>query len=282
MFDFVSKFEEAGIIARVTSLENARIMAEEGVGAFLCDNAQTAKEIKAALPELLVGSTELTSGVDFYVGDVHCPKCVARARAAEVLLVACAATTEEAKKVHELGADMIAFTDAAKNGGFAQHREMVEELPDAHFIVIGGADGRYYTELEHTLAWVDEDIDRAEDVRATARERMYLSIDLNLAHVGINGADEDEAIAISGAYSDLLGIKQKIGNSSCFAGSLIEVMKKPFLGERGHIAFGTCNLRRAIGFYNRKGVKFNMDTAKPVAIYFAEDIGGFAIHLVQR
>ena len=65
MFDFVSKFDEAGLIARVSSLENARIMAEEGVGAFLCDDAQTAKQIKAALPELLVGSTELTDGVDF-------------------------------------------------------------------------------------------------------------------------------------------------------------------------------------------------------------------------
>ena len=282
MFDFVSKFDEAGLIARVSSLENARIMAEEGVGAFLCDDAQTAKQIKAALPELLVGSTELTDGVDFYVGEFGCSSCVEKARETGALPVGCAADTEGAKKVHEAGADMIAFTNAAENGGFGELREMIETLPDVHFIVIGGAVGRDYTELEHTLAWVDEDIDRAEDVRATARERMYSAIDLNLAHVGINGADEQEAVAVSGAYSKLLGIKQKIGNSSCFAGSFIEVMKKPFLGERGHIAFGTCNLRRAIGFYNRIGVKFNMDTAKPVAIYFAEDIGGFAIHLVQR
>ena len=111
---------------------------------------------------------------------------------------------------------------------------------------------------------------------------MYASLGLTLAHIGINAECEQSAIEISTAYSKLLGIKQKTGNSSCFAGSWVEVMKTPYLGEHGHIAIGTKSLVRAIAFYERIGVKFNMSTAKPVAIYFAEDIGGFAIHLVQK
>ena len=120
------------------------------------------------------------------------------------------------------------------------------------------------------------------DISSAASETMYASLGLTLAHVGINAKSEAEAIEVSTAYSKLLGIKQKTGNSSCFAGSWVEVMKTPYLGDCGHIAIGTKSLPRAIAFYGRIGVEFNMDTAKPVAIYFKDDIGGFAIHLVQK
>ena len=280
--EIIKSFTEAGVISEVSSLENARKMAAAGVGAFLCADIALAREVKAAFPALTVGSREIGEGVDFYIGEVHCPKCVERVRAAGVSLVATATSTEEAVKVHGLGADVIAFVDAAKNGGVARLGAMSCETPDAKYIVLGGADGLTYTAIDACIGWVDADMDKAEDVSADASYRMYASLGLSLAHVGINGNSEEEAIEISTAYAKLLGIKQKTGNSSCFAGSWVEVMKTPYLGERGHIAIGTKSLPRAIGFYNRIGVKFNMDTAKPVAIYFAEDIGGFAVHLVQK
>ena len=280
--EIISQFESAGVIASVSTLERARVMAAEGVGAILCADVDTAREIKKALPELLVGSSEVCEGVDFYLGEVHSPECVERVRAAGVALVAAVSDLNAAKAAHELGADLIAFVGAADNGGINALREMSEELPEARFIVRGAADGLCYSGIDACIGWVDDDMDRAEDLAAEASFRMYHSLGLSLAHVGINGRDEEEAIAVSTAYSNLFGLKQKTGNSSCFAGSWVEVMKAPFLGERGHIAIGTKSLVRAIGFYNRRGVKFNMDTAKPVAIYFKDEIGGFAVHLVQK
>ena len=280
--EFNSRLESAGVIASVSTVENARVMAAEGVGAFLCADAQTAKEIKKALPELLVGSSEVCEGVDFYLGEVHCPKCVARVRATSAVLIAAVTDLDGAKAAHELGADLIGFVEAAQHGGISAFRDMVEELPDAKFIVRGAAEALYYDTFDACLGWVEDGIENSEDIAAEASFRMYHALALSLAHVGINGRDEEEAVAVSTAYSKLLGIQQKTGNSSCFAGKWVEVMKSPFLGERGHIAIGTESLVRAIGFYNRRGVEFNMDTAKPVAIYFKDEIGGFAVHLVQK
>lgn len=280
--DIIKSITDAGVIASVSTLENAKKMAEAGVGALLSDTAALAKEIKAALPAITVGSRENGEGIDFYIGEVHCPKCVERARATGASLAATAKNAEDAKKMAELGADVIAFVDADTNGGIAMLGAMSVAAPEAKFIVTGVADGLSYTAIPACIGWVDADIDSAEDISTEANAKMYASLGLTLAHVGINAECEAEAIEVSTAYAKLLGIKQKTGNSSCFAGSWVEVMKTPYLGKHGHIAIGTKSLPRAIGFYNRIGVEFNMNTAKPVAIYFAEDIGGFAIHLVQK
>lgn len=265
--EIIKTITEAGIIASVSSIDNAKKMAEAGVGAFIADTAALAREIKAALPALTVGCREQADGVDFYIGEGS---------------IALANNADEAKTAAEAGASVIAFEDADAQGGVAMLGAMSVAAPEAKFIVMGASDGLSYTAIPACIGWVDSDIDSAEDIAAEAAARMYASLGLTLAHVGINAECEQEAIEISTAYAKLLGIKQKTGNSSCFAGSWVEVMKTPFLGERGHIAIGTRCLPRAIGFYNRIGVKFNMDTAKPVAIYFADDIGGFAIHLVQK
>ncbi len=280
--DIIKNITEAGVIAAVSSAENALKMAEAGVGAFVCDTADLAKQIKAALPTLTVGCRENAEGIDFYIGTVHCPKCVERARSTGAALVAVAKNAQEAEKMHSLGADVIAFVDADANGGVAMLGAMSVAAADAKFIVEGAADGLSYTAVGACIGWTDTEMDTAEDISGVCSERMYASLGLTLAHVGINAQNENEAIEISTAYSKLLGLKQKTGNSSCFAGSWVEVMKTPYLGERGHIAIGTKSLPRAIAFFTRCKVKFNMSTAKPVAIYFEDDIGGFAIHLVQK
>ena len=47
-------------------------------------------------------------------------------------------------------------------------------------------------------------------------------------------------------------------------------------------------LNRAIAYLERQGLRFNQDSAKfnakgqMVAIYLADEIGGFAVHLVQK
>ena len=64
-------------------------------------------------------------------------------------------------------------------------------------------------------------------------------------------------------------------------------MKSKFLGKNGHIGFSTSCVDRAVRYYQAMGVEFNMDSAKYAAngklnaIYFKEEIGGFAIHLVN-
>jgi 2-dehydro-3-deoxyphosphogluconate aldolase/(4S)-4-hydroxy-2-oxoglutarate aldolase len=109
-----------------------------------------------------------------------------------------------------------------------------------------------------------------------------------LRHVGINASDENKANGIANTFESMFGFKRKEGNSSIFAGKGLEIMKTPYLGAKGHIAIQTNYIERAIYHLSKQGYLFDMDTAKydakgnMVAIYFKDEVGGFAVHLVQR
>lgn len=108
-----------------------------------------------------------------------------------------------------------------------------------------------------------------------------------LRHIGINCENENEADGVAQAFDDMFGFKKKAGNSSIFAGTAVEAMKEPYLGAKGHIAIGTTDVAAAVEYLEGKGVKFNKDSAKYkeeklTAIYVEREIGGFAVHLVQK
>ena len=83
-------------------------------------------------------------------------------------------------------------------------------------------------------------------------------------------------------------MQKKTGNSSVFAGTAVEAMKSPYLGKNGHIAVATNYIDRAVNYLSMKGVAFNEESAKRdakgnlTAIYLKDEIGGFAVHLVQK
>ena len=108
-----------------------------------------------------------------------------------------------------------------------------------------------------------------------------------LRHVGINCADEEEADKVAGRFDEIFGFSKKTGNSSVFAGTAVEAMKTPYLGKNGHIAIGTTDIEKAVAYLKAQGVEIDMETAKYkneklIAVYIKEEIGGFAVHLVQK
>lgn len=108
-----------------------------------------------------------------------------------------------------------------------------------------------------------------------------------LRHVGINCRDEEEACSVAGRFEEIFGFEKKVGNSSVFAGTAVEAMKKPYLGANGHIAVGTSDIEGAVKYLQERGAEPDMDTAKykngkMTAVYLKEQIGGFAVHLVQK
>ena len=66
----------------------------------------------------------------------------------------------------------------------------------------------------------------------------------------------------------------------------VELMKTPYLGKNGHIAIGTPDVAAAVADLKERGFAFNMESAKYKpdgtlnAIYLADEICGFAVHLV--
>jgi 2-dehydro-3-deoxyphosphogluconate aldolase/(4S)-4-hydroxy-2-oxoglutarate aldolase len=73
---------------------------------------------------------------------------------------------------------------------------------------------------------------------------------------------------------------------SSFAGTGFEFMNFNGRGTMGHIAVKTSNVERAIYHLSRRGVKFDESTARVdkngnrTFIYLADEIAGFAYHLV--
>ena len=109
-----------------------------------------------------------------------------------------------------------------------------------------------------------------------------------LAHIGINAANEEEAKKTAEMFCTLFGFPVKVGNSSVFAGSVVEVMKTPYKGTNGHIAIGTPDIAEAKKDLEARGFSFDPDTAKFKAdgtlnaIYLTDEICGFAVHLVGK
>lgn len=112
--------------------------------------------------------------------------------------------------------------------------------------------------------------------------------EFTLQHIGINAADDKEAMAIAGLISGLFGLPYKEGNSSIFSGDCVEIMRTPFRGERGHIAFGVDSVEETEAYFADKGHPFVQETVKMdndgriKAVYLDGEIGGFAIHLIKK
>ena len=111
-------------------------------------------------------------------------------------------------------------------------------------------------------------------------------IEYTLAHMGINCANAEEARKGAALLEALFGLTVREGNSSVFAGKDVELMKSPYLGKNGHIAIGTPDVAAAVEELKSRGFAFNMESAKYKAdgtlnaIYLADEICGFAVHLM--
>ena len=119
------------------------------------------------------------------------------------------------------------------------------------------------------------------------RSAVKTMLGFELKHIGVNCADPEEALKVAKKFSALFGWAVKEGNSSTFAGTAVECMKAPYLGKNGHIAVGTTSVVRAKAYLESQGFEFDESTAKYKgeklnAIYLKDEIGGFAIHLVNK
>jgi 2-dehydro-3-deoxyphosphogluconate aldolase/(4S)-4-hydroxy-2-oxoglutarate aldolase len=128
-----------------------------------------------------------------------------------------------------------------------------------------------------------------EKINELTREAVKTMFGFELAHIGINSENAEKAMQVAKLFSLIFGFEYKEGNSSIFAGKAVEVMKTPFRGKNGHIAVATNYLTRAVAHMQSLGYKMDLDGAKKDSngnytgtVYFEQEIGDFAVHLVQK
>ncbi|MFI3173395.1 MAG: keto-hydroxyglutarate-aldolase/keto-deoxy-phosphogluconate aldolase, partial [Eubacteriales bacterium] len=199
----------------------------------------------------------------------------------------------------ELGLDVVKFFPAEAAGGLNMIKSMAAPYTKMKFMPTGGISAKNinsYLAFNKIIAcggsWmVSGDLVKAgafDEITKLTREAVMTMLGFEIRHVGINCENEAEADATATLFDSMFGFTKKVGNSSIFAGTAVEVMKTPFLGAHGHIAIATNSTFRAVAYLESLGYEFDYDTAKYDAngkvtiIYFKGEVSGFAIHLVQK
>lgn len=111
---------------------------------------------------------------------------------------------------------------------------------------------------------------------------------MKVAHIGINAASAAESRQWAGRFLALMGLPVRETPGSYFSGELVEIMKENGRGAHGHIGFSVNDCEAAIRYFEERGMKvipetkkFREDGACNFA-YFEGEIGGFAIHIIER
>jgi 2-dehydro-3-deoxyphosphogluconate aldolase/(4S)-4-hydroxy-2-oxoglutarate aldolase len=262
-----------------------------------------------AYPDMLVGAgTVLTTGqVDqavnagakFIVSPGFNPKVVSYCVSKNIPITPGCSSPSDVEQALEHGLEVVKFFPAEASGGLAKIKAMAAPYTNMKFLPTGGINAKNlgnYLEFKKIIAcggsWmVSKDLLKARDfdgIKKLTEEAVQLMLGFELKHIGINANNETEAGSIADSFVNMFGFTKKTGNSSIFAGTAVEVMKTPYLGKNGHIAIQTNDIKRAIYHLSKRGVVFDMETAKSdsagamKAVYMKNEVGGFAVHLVQK
>lgn len=113
-------------------------------------------------------------------------------------------------------------------------------------------------------------------------------LNFQLAHLGINQADAEEAKATAALLASLFGWEQRDTEGSIFVNNQFEVLKMPFRGRLGHVGITTSDVVKARAWLESQGIVFAEESAnydengRLKLIYARDDIAGFAFHITQK
>jgi len=264
--------------------------------------------IKKAYPDMICGAgTILTTamadeamaaGAEFLVSPGFDPKLVAYCQEKGYPIMPGVSSPSEVQCAVAMGLTDLKFFPAEAGGGPAVLKLISSAFPKVRFVATGGitmdnlAD---YLALPCVsgvggsfmapAAMIAEG--KFAEITALCTAAMHRMLNFRIVHVGVNCDEDAEAKATAELLAKIFSIPV-IPHSGCyFAGTLFEVLKQPGRGAKGHIAIGTNDIHRAIAFVESKGIKLDHENAKYMAdgrllcVFFAEEIAGFALHLLQ-
>ena len=319
MHEVLEKIQKIGIVPVVVlddakdALPLAKALCEGGLPCaevtFRTAAAEESIRIMAKeCPEMLVGAgTVLTTeqvdravnaGAKFIVSPGLNPEVVKYCIEKGVPVTPGTANPSDVEIALSLGLEVVKFFPAEAAGGLEMIKAMAAPYTTMKFMPTGGINAKNinsYLAFDKILAcgasWmVKKDLVTAGDfdkIRDLTREAVQTMLGFELAHVGINCANDAEAESTADAFDGLFGFTKKVGNSSVFAGTAVEAMKTPGRGAHGHIGIATNSVARAKNYLEMMGYSFDESTAKykngkMTAIYLSKEINGFAVHLMQK
>lgn len=270
--------------------------------------ADSIKAVAENCPDMLVGAgtvlnleqckTAIEMGAKFIVSPGFNEKVVDYCIEHDVPVAPGCVTPTEITAALEKGLKVIKFFPANVYGGLNALKNLSAPFVGVKFMPTGGVNAQNVGEFIrapfiHAVggSWVCPKDQIAagnfEKITQLCAEARQAVLGFEIAHVGINSADESVAAEVAEQFENAFGFAAKAGNSSIFSSSEIEVMKQPYLGKQGHLAIRTNSVEIAAAELVKKGYTLNMETAKykngrMTVVYLEQEIGGFAIHLLQK
>ena len=319
MTELLNRIHDIGIVPVIAiddadkAVDLARALVKGGLPvAEVTFRTEAAEEaIRATVrevPTMIVGAgTVLTkeqadraidAGVNFIVSPGFNPVITKYVLDRGVCMLPGTATAGEMEQAMMMGLDVVKFFPAEQNGGVAKLKALAGPYKTLKWMPTGGVNTDNLTDylsFPQVLAcggtWmVKKDLIEAgkwDEITDICKKAVKNMLGLEIAHIGINSENEQEAEKTAKLLCTLFDLDLKPGNSSIFAGKEFEIMKSRGRGSHGHIAVATWNVDRAIYHLSRAGVSFDESTRTSddkgtKFIYLDGEIGGFAIHLTRK
>lgn len=269
---------------------------------------QSIKNMHRDYPDMIIGAgTVLTTeqadraiaaGASFIVSPGLNPEVVKHCLANGYPVVPGIATPTEIELVMSLGLDTVKFFPAEAAGGIAMIKAMSAPYGKIKFMPTGGIGkdnlndylsfGKVFCCGGSWMAakkLINEG--KFDEIERLTREAVSSMLDLKIHHVGIN-SDAENAKSDAELFASFLGLETRDAGISVWSGDKVEIMIDPIKGARGHIGLSTNYVDRAAYHLERRGMKFDLSTAKYDAagnmtfVYAENEIAGFAIHLLKN
>lgn len=319
MTELLNRIHDIGIVPVIAiddadkAVDLARALVKGGLPVaevtFRTEAAEEAiRAIVREVPTMIVGAgTVLTkeqadraidAGVNFIVSPGFNPVITKYVLDRGVCMLPGTATAGEMEQAMMMGLDVVKFFPAEQNGGVAKLKALAGPYKTLKWMPTGGVNTDNLTDylsFPQVLAcggtWmVKKDLIEAgkwDEITDICKKAVKNMLGLEIAHIGINSENEQEAEKTAKLLCMLFDLDLKPGNSSIFAGKEFEIMKSRGRGSHGHIAVATWNVDRAIYHLSRAGVSFDESTRTSddkgtKFIYLDGEIGGFAIHLTRK
>ena len=269
--------------------------------------ADSIRAVAAEVPEMLVGAGTVVNleqcklavecGAKFIVSPGYDEEVVSWCCDNGIAVCPGCVTPTEIMMALKHGLKVVKFFPANIYGGLSAIKALAGPFGSLKFIPTGGVNlqnvGEFIADPHiHAVggSWVCPKADIAagnfDRITELCKESRKALLGFEVAHVGINCADADVCDQVCDAFASAFDFGVKKGNSSNFASTGVEVMKTVFKGTKGHIAIRTNKMTPAITEMERRGLALDMDAVKDKdnikAVYFKDEFGGFAVHLVQR
>lgn len=317
--DVLSRLAAAGVVPVVVldnaadAVPTAKAMVAGGIDVMeitfrTAAAADSIRAVAAEVPEMLVGAGTVLNleqcklavecGAKFIVSPGYDEETVAWCVENGVAVTPGCVTPTEIMAALKHGLKVVKFFPANVYGGLSAIKALSGPFVGLKFIPTGGVNQQNLGEFVsnpsiHAVggSWVcpkadiaAHNFDKITQLCAEARRGV---MGFELAHVGINCESADESLAVCEELEKAFDFEVKTGNSSNFASTGVEVMKSMYLGKNGHLAVRTNKIETAIAELEKRGFAVDMDTAKykgdrMVAVYLKNEIGGFAVHLLQK